>query len=97
MQERAYQQACDAAEFLGIFVGPVGMRPLTARLPQVKPGLIRAGVHLMIKSRVDALAATGRQRSPVEICAVRPNVVLPNARDYGEETLLPVEFFFCDA
>lgn len=88
------QRAAAAAEFLGIWVGPVGMRPASTRLPQVKPALIHPGVYLLVKARLGADPGHGRQRAPVEVCRVRMDKDMPE--DFGEATKLPVEFLFSD-
>ena len=93
---RRIQKAYDAATFFGIYVGPLGYRPLAARLPQVQPKHIQPGVMLLVKTRALVSSETGRVRSPIDICRVRGSVRLTHPEDIGEQTVITVEFLVCD-
>lgn len=69
---------------------------MTTRLRLLKPEMIVPGVAMMVETRVKQKVDSARIRSPVEICRVRWDQELPDQLDYGKQTLIPVDFLYCD-
>ena len=66
-----------------------------ARLRQVKPRFITPGMNLVVKTRILVEGGGRRTKAPVDVCRVL-DVPLPDPKDYGEQTIIPVEFLYCD-
>ena len=96
MQEALVQKAVYNKEYSGPWLGPYGMRPVGLGRKPIVPELIKSDVFLLAKTRLacqEGIAGI-RLRSPVEICRVRADKPLPT--EFGETTLIHVEFLYAD-
>ena len=79
----------------GPWLGPAGSRPLALGRKPMSPDQIMPGVFLAVKTRIasDEGTASARCRSPIECCRVQ-ETFSQDLTEFGELTLVPVEFLF---
>ena len=97
LQEAYVQRLMNSHPLSGPWLCPKSLRSNLLRWDSITPRQVRAGKHLVVRAPLVAEESLpARLQSPVEICSVRPDFEAPGDEDFGDLTLIPVEFYFAD-